>query len=125
MEFFFFQAEDGIRDLTVTGVQTCALPIYLESIGRYVQVGTTPVIIADAIEWSDAASVDAERRSLNAALEQWRADWQGRDTERHPGHYSQRFGAGGGQDYAAWAAPQRAGDAAKNWIKIELSRVAM
>src|SRR2546427_6678985 len=29
--FFFFQAEDGIRDLTVTGVQTCALPI---SLGR-------------------------------------------------------------------------------------------
>src|SRR5688572_31992425 len=27
MLFFFFQAEDGIRDLTVTGVQTCALPI--------------------------------------------------------------------------------------------------
>src|SRR5688572_33497162 len=27
MTFFFFQAEDGIRDLTVTGVQTCALPI--------------------------------------------------------------------------------------------------
>src|SRR2546430_10312722 len=28
--FFFFQAEDGIRDLTVTGVQTCALPISVE-----------------------------------------------------------------------------------------------
>src|SRR2546430_9467897 len=28
---FFFQAEDGIRDLTVTGVQTCALPIYSSS----------------------------------------------------------------------------------------------
>src|SRR2546430_10641410 len=27
MAYFFFQAEDGIRDLTVTGVQTCALPI--------------------------------------------------------------------------------------------------
>src|SRR5437016_10032978 len=26
--FFFFQAEDGIRDWSVTGVQTCALPIY-------------------------------------------------------------------------------------------------
>src|SRR2546429_2139125 len=26
-EFFFFQAEDGIRDVAVTGVQTCALPI--------------------------------------------------------------------------------------------------
>src|SRR2546421_3876866 len=28
MFFFFFQAEDGIRDLIVTGVQTCALPIF-------------------------------------------------------------------------------------------------
>src|SRR5256885_14033100 len=27
MNFFFFQAEDGIRDYKVTGVQTCALPI--------------------------------------------------------------------------------------------------
>src|SRR2546430_10472667 len=29
LPIFFFQAEDGIRDLTVTGVQTCALPILL------------------------------------------------------------------------------------------------
>src|SRR5205823_9610732 len=29
--FFFFQAEDGIRDKLVTGVQTCALPIWLAS----------------------------------------------------------------------------------------------
>src|SRR2546422_9636533 len=28
MYFFFFQAEDGIRDVAVTGVQTCALPIF-------------------------------------------------------------------------------------------------
>src|SRR5260370_12821141 len=28
--FFFFQAEDGIRDSSVTGVQTCALPIFLK-----------------------------------------------------------------------------------------------
>src|SRR3712207_8063255 len=32
MTFFFFQAEDGIRDIGVTGVQTCALPIYLISV---------------------------------------------------------------------------------------------
>src|SRR5215510_16204814 len=31
--FFFFQAEDGIRDGHVTGVQTCALPIYLRNAG--------------------------------------------------------------------------------------------
>src|SRR5256885_14602414 len=31
--FFFFQAEDGIRDYKVTGVQTCALPIYASACG--------------------------------------------------------------------------------------------
>src|SRR2546430_8529152 len=34
--FFFFQAEDGIRDLTVTGVQTCALPISHAALERRV-----------------------------------------------------------------------------------------
>src|SRR2546422_6841539 len=29
VRFFFFQAEDGIRDVAVTGVQTCALPIFV------------------------------------------------------------------------------------------------
>src|SRR2546430_7307867 len=50
--FFFFQAEDGIRDLTVTGVQTCALPIFgrLRDLDRHVHVlgaaEDLPVIIA-------------------------------------------------------------------------------
>src|SRR2546422_9049164 len=37
--FFFFQAEDGIRDVAVTGVQTCALPIFadLRMISRFVE----------------------------------------------------------------------------------------
>src|SRR5690606_39413482 len=39
---FFFQAEDGIRDFHVTGVQTCALPIYREGneTGVYVYNGS-------------------------------------------------------------------------------------
>src|SRR5918993_3429141 len=39
--FFFFQAEDGIRDIGVTGVQTCALPIFTfdeESLEQYLTV---------------------------------------------------------------------------------------
>src|SRR2546422_3205520 len=42
--FFFFQAEDGIRDVAVTGVQTCALPIYgVEGVkgAPVIQVSTT------------------------------------------------------------------------------------
>src|SRR5690349_23939532 len=37
--FFFFQAEDGIRDLYVTGVQTCALPISLPALTSDLQGG--------------------------------------------------------------------------------------
>src|SRR2546430_7834037 len=52
VRMFFFQAEDGIRYLTVTGVQTCALPI---STGRgecvpYARYGETAEGVAGAIE---------------------------------------------------------------------------
>src|SRR5215203_3341099 len=40
--FFFFQAEDGIRDIGVTGVQTCALPI----------CGDGPRYVRRAVEWT-------------------------------------------------------------------------
>src|SRR3989454_4786428 len=47
MFFFFFQAEDGIRDYKVTGVQTCALPIWLKEskkpIGSFIFLGPTGV----------------------------------------------------------------------------------
>src|SRR3989442_15280542 len=39
MVFFFFQAEDGIRDADVTGVQTCALPISHLAAGTYTLAG--------------------------------------------------------------------------------------
>src|SRR5467141_4520174 len=40
MCFFFFQAEDGIRDSSVTGVQTCALPISPDAKGKMISLAT-------------------------------------------------------------------------------------
>src|SRR5438270_7060414 len=62
--FFFFQAEDGIRDLTVTGVQTCALPISAQrlaevrtsEIGTIVsqqQIETVPQLTRNFLEFAD------------------------------------------------------------------------
>jgi murein L,D-transpeptidase YafK len=96
----------------------------LESVGRTVQVGLTPVIIADEIEWSDAAAVDAERRSLAAALEQWRVDWESRDTQSYLVHYSPRFSSGT-QNYAAWAEHKGKVNEAKRWVKVGVRRVSM
>lgn len=96
----------------------------LESLGRYVQVGVTPVIIADEIEWTDADVVELERRSLIDNLEAWRADWESLDADRYLRHYSQRFRADG-QDFAAWADHKRRVNAAKSWVRVGVSRVAM
>src|SRR5208282_6176807 len=41
--FFFFQAEDGIRDATVTGVQTCALPILPRGSRRVIPLLMGPI----------------------------------------------------------------------------------
>ena len=41
--FFFSQAEDGIRDVAVTGVQTCALPIYILSLEQEARKILSPV----------------------------------------------------------------------------------
>src|SRR5207248_6923492 len=45
--FFFFQAEDGIRDRTVTGVQTCALPICFGTRSDLVVPAATDGLSAD------------------------------------------------------------------------------
>jgi murein L,D-transpeptidase YafK len=96
----------------------------LESVGQRLQIGLTPVIIADEVEWVDRAALETERASLAAEIEQWRADWQSRDTERYLGHYSQRFSSGS-EDLAAWSAHKRKVNGAKSWIKVDLGRVTM
>src|SRR6266496_4344869 len=56
--FFFFQAEDGIRDLYVTGVQTCALPI--SQFGRRVTAAGNIVVVQ-----SELGSAPAIGRALD------------------------------------------------------------
>src|SRR5207302_6888908 len=48
---FFFQAEDGIRDFHVTGVQTCALPISVIRISTHARIYTQPSTLDEAIEF--------------------------------------------------------------------------
>src|SRR2546430_3103579 len=52
---FFFQAEDGIRDLTVTGVQTCALPISFEAVDVLFIDEAGQTGLADVLAVSQAA----------------------------------------------------------------------
>src|SRR5260221_1458401 len=69
--FFFFQAEDGIRDHCVTGVQTCALPI--SSRRRHTR---------SLCDWSsDVCSSDLELQSHSDLVCRLLLDWSSRSEE--------------------------------------------
>src|SRR5690349_15060982 len=71
--FFFFQAEDGLRDLYVTGVQTCALPIMVgeirdpETAAIAVQAGLTGHLVISTIH--SGVSAGAFTRLINMEIE--------------------------------------------------------
>src|SRR5438270_10832849 len=73
---FFFQAEDGIRDLTVTGVQTCALPIYARPSHTCTQV------IQLTGSWRTTRGVSAGARQTTPRIRSTRV---GRSEERRVG----------------------------------------
>src|SRR2546430_7611585 len=82
LNIFFFQAEDGIRDLTVTGVQTCALPIYWRP-GRDAWGG--PVVHPRRRVQSDPAW----RPTLADPTHLWAAPGRHREPARGPAHRSE------------------------------------
>src|SRR5690349_23037714 len=80
--FFFFQAEDGIRDLYVTGVQTCALPISLppgalptlwQADERFIQSYLTAY--PGYYQTADAGQIDAERSEERRVGKECRSRW--------------------------------------------------
>src|SRR5699024_10268503 len=70
---FFFQAEDGIRDRNVTGVQTCALPIYSDTTTRRAPrarraVTASPRVGEAITAWADTTSRHGPRPASSAAM---------------------------------------------------------
>src|SRR5207245_6988811 len=77
--FFFFQAEDGIRDATVTGVQTCALPISISSsalqtegrarlVHHGLSDGRVAVILSKPLDRAPGHRPDERRDALDACF---------------------------------------------------------
>src|SRR5437868_9932228 len=76
--FFFFQAEDGIRDRNVTGVQTCALPIYAFARGQ--------TVAGDSRECVEPSNPARKRvRPRTAERDRARTGLHGRSEERRVG----------------------------------------
>src|SRR2546430_12080516 len=86
--FFFFQAEDGIRDLTVTGVQTCALPIFGPALSPCSQCSSPrrACFLEAAVDNPDSNPGCMHRENLDRLKEHQRpAKPQARSEERRVG----------------------------------------
>lgn len=96
----------------------------LENLARYLQVGATPVIISNRVEWLSLDDWQNERRALFAMIEEWRRDWESLDFERYARHYARDF-ASGKMDREAWLAHKKRVNASKTWIKVDIDNVSM
>lgn len=94
-----------------------------EALNQYLRGEPVTVVISDQVEWLTLDDWQAERKEFGQALEQWRLDWESRDTERLLSHYSRRFSADG-KDYEAFARNKREVNAAKKWIKVDVRKVS-
>ncbi|MCW5625481.1 MAG: L,D-transpeptidase [Burkholderiales bacterium] len=96
----------------------------MTTIARNLQIGVTPVIIASTIDWVAPQDVHRARDELEAAVEQWRKDWESRRADDYLSHYAAGFSSGSTQ-LAAWSAQKRAVNASKEWVKVSLDDASM
>ncbi len=96
----------------------------LDIVAKDLQIGLTPVIISNSVEWLSLDDWDKERGELNKAIEGWRADWESRDIDRFLQHYSPKF-SGGNQNFSQFAAQKRQVNASKQWIKVKIENLSV
>ena len=96
----------------------------LDAISKQLQIGLTPVIISNSIEWLSLDDWEAERESLRKEIAQWRTDWESRDVERYLAHYAKKFQSDG-QNLAQWSARKRQVGSGKSWIKVATDNLSM
>lgn len=96
----------------------------LNALAKNLQIGLTPVIISNSIEWLSHDDWQKERTSLNKKIDEWRADWESRDTARYLKHYSAKFRTKE-QTLEQFAKQKYQVNTGKEWVKVKLSNVSM
>lgn len=96
----------------------------LDAISADLQIGLTPVIISESIDWLSMDDWQAARNSLLGTLDAWRQDWESRDTDKYAAHYSREFRVDG-LIAAKWIEQKRKINAGKSWIKVATRNVSM
>lgn len=94
------------------------------SIKRYVNPGTTPIVIAQTLTWKAPDDWRKTSTDFLAAVESWRHDWEKRDAEAFLSHYSDKFEARG-RSLAEWMAQRPRSVSSAPRAKMILSNLSV
>ncbi|HLF38824.1 MAG TPA: L,D-transpeptidase family protein [Burkholderiales bacterium] len=94
------------------------------AISRDIQIGLTPVIIANGVDWVAPGANRIMRQELMQRVENWRRDWENRDTEQYLAHYAAGFSTGK-MGLAQWSRQKHKINAGKAWIRLKLDKVSI
>lgn len=96
----------------------------LNALAAKLQIGLTPVIISDQIEWLSLDDWQRQRAALRREIETWRHDWESGDTDRYLRHYAREFKSDNATR-AEWASYKKAIANDKRWVKVKISNIGM
>ena len=93
-------------------------------IGQYVEIGRTPVIISEQVEWVSSREWLDRNIEIQATLEHWRQSWEQADLEAYLQLYSADFWAKG-HDSRSWGQHKKMVFAGKKFQKIDLTDISL
>lgn len=96
----------------------------LETLSRQLDLGETPIIITDRIDWVTLPKLNEMRAGMYESIETWRRDWESRDVNAYLKHYSPRFESGR-TSLQEFAAQKRRVNSDKEWIRVRLGEVSV
>ncbi len=96
----------------------------LLSVGRSIDLKSTPVLIGEDIKWLSADQWQAHKIKISELHKQWKDDWQSMDVEKYLSHYSKRFTTST-NDFTYWADHKRRVAKHKTFVDVELSNVSL
>lgn len=95
-----------------------------ESIAKYVDPGSTPIVISSSIDWKTREEWTGARQVFTDAFTQWQRDWESLNVEKYLANYSAEFEADG-KGLAEWGAHKRRVSGGKNFVKVEVANLAV
>ncbi|MEX0952054.1 MAG: hypothetical protein WDZ86_07200, partial [Gammaproteobacteria bacterium] len=96
----------------------------LDRLGGFIDIGITPVVLAESINWIAREELQQKRQQFAALLEQWRTDWESRDADAYLRHYSKTY-SGLGMEYPQWVEYKSRVNPSKGYINVGISNTSI